>query len=135
MFEPSNSISPKIGASNKYFAYDSPDDVVYYDLPTPFTELMYRSVFEQGQLLDAIYSVNTSRQFNFSISRKGLRSLGNYQNFISSSSNLSLQPVINQEIKDLDSELTTSSKIFFLSKMVVLETLMFQILRTELISF
>ena len=48
---------------------------------------MYRSVFEQGQLLDAIYSVNTSRQFNFSISRKGLRSLGNYQNFISSSSN------------------------------------------------
>lgn len=87
VFEPSNSISPKIGASNKYFAYDSPDDVVYYDLPTPFTELMYRSVFEQGQLLDAIYSVNTSRQFNFSISRKGLRSLGNYQNFISSSSN------------------------------------------------
>ena len=87
VFEPSNSISPKIGASNKYFAYDSADDVVYYDLPTPFTELMYRSVFEQGQLLDAIYSVNTSRQFNFSISRKGLRSLGNYQNFISSSSN------------------------------------------------
>ena len=82
-----SSITPKIGASNKYFAYESADEVVYYDLPTPFTELMYRSVFEQGQLLDAIYSVNTSRQFNFSISRKGLRSLGNYQNFISNSSN------------------------------------------------
>ena len=49
-----------------------------------------RSVFEQGQLLDAVYSVNTSRQFNFSISRKGLRSLGNYQNFISSSSNFKI---------------------------------------------
>ena len=82
-----SSITPKIGASNKYFAYESADEVVYYDLPTPFTELMYRSVFEQGQLLDAVYSVNTSRQFNFSISRKGLRSLGNYQNFISNSSN------------------------------------------------
>ena len=82
-----SSITPKIGASNKYFAYESADEVVYYDVPTPFTELMYRSVFEQGQLLDAIYSVNTSRQFNFSISRKGLRSLGNYQNFISNSSN------------------------------------------------
>ena len=82
-----NSIAPKMGASNKYLSYDSADDVVYYDLPTPFTELMYRSVFEQGQMLDAIYSVNTSRQFNFSISRKGLRSLGNYQNFISNSSN------------------------------------------------
>ena len=68
-----NTIAPKMGASNKYYTYDSADDVVYYDLPTPFTELMYRSVFEQGQMLDAIYSVNTSRQFNFSISRKGLR--------------------------------------------------------------
>ncbi len=86
-FSTTNSINPKMGASNKYYAYDSVDDIVYYDLPTPFTELMYRSVFEQGQLLDAVYSVNTSRQFNFSISRKGLRSLGNYQNFISSSSN------------------------------------------------
>jgi len=85
-----NSINPKMGASNKYYSYDSLDDVVYYDLPTPFTELMYRSVFEQGQLLDAVYSVNTSRQFNFSISRKGLRSLGNYQNFISSSSNFKI---------------------------------------------
>ena len=85
-----NSINPKMGASNKYYSYDSVDDVVYYDLPSPFTELMYRSVFEQGQLLDAVYSVNTSRQFNFSISRKGLRSLGNYQNFISSSSNFKI---------------------------------------------
>ena len=89
-FSEISSITPKMGASNKYYAYESVDDVVYYDLPTPFTELMYRSVFEQGQLLDAIYSVNTSRQFNFSISRKGLRSLGNYQNFISNSSNFKI---------------------------------------------
>ena len=88
-FSPINSIKPKMGALNKYISYESVDDVVYYDLPTPFTELMYRSVFEQGQLLDATYSVNTSRQFNFSISRKGLRSLGNYQNFLSSTSNFS----------------------------------------------
>ena len=88
-FSAIKSIKPKMGASNKYISYDDVDDVVYYDLPTPFTELMYRSVFEQGQLLDAVYSVNTSRQFNFSISRKGLRSLGNYQNFLSSTSNFS----------------------------------------------
>ena len=88
-FSAIKSIKPKMGASNKYFSYDSVDDVVYYDLPTPFTELMYRSVFEQGQLLDAVYAVNTSRQFNFSISRKVLRSLGNYQNFLSNTSNFS----------------------------------------------
>lgn len=98
-FIPSSSLNPKIGASNKYFAYETVDDIVYYDLPTPFTELMYRSVFEQGQLLDAVYSVNTSRQFNFSVSRKGLRSLGNYQNFISSSSNFKFTSNYSSENK------------------------------------
>ena len=86
-FNPKQSLFSDMGAKNKTTVYDNVDDVVYYDMPTPFTELMYRSVFEQGQILDAVYSVNTSRQFNFTISRKGLRSLGNYQNFITSSSN------------------------------------------------
>ena len=86
-FNPKQSLFSDMGAKNKTTVYDNVEDVVYYDMPTPFTELMYRSVFEQGQILDAVYSVNTSRQFNFTISRKGLRSLGNYQNFITSSSN------------------------------------------------
>ena len=72
-----------IGAKNKKIMYQSADNINYYHVPTPFTELMYRSVFEQGQTLDALYTVNTSKRYNFSISRKGLRSLGNYQNFIS----------------------------------------------------
>ena len=55
----------EMGAKNKNIAYDNAEDVVYYDLPTPFTELMYRSVFEQGQLLDAVYSVNTSRAVSY----------------------------------------------------------------------
>ena len=65
---------PSFGSRAKHFSYTEIEDVNYYDVPTPFTELMYRSVFEQGQLLDALYSVNTSRKFNFTISRKGLRS-------------------------------------------------------------
>lgn len=72
-----------IGVKNKKIMYQSADDINYYHVPTPFTELMYRSVFVQGQLLDALYTVNTSKRYNFSVSRKGLRSLGNYQNFIS----------------------------------------------------
>ena len=75
------------------------EDVDYYDMPTPFTELMYRSVFEQGQLLDALYSVNTSRQFNFTISRKGLRSLGNYQHFLTSTSNFRFSTNYNSKDK------------------------------------
>ncbi len=82
-FRSKKSHHTEIGAMNKKILYQSADDVNYYHVPTPFTELMYRSVFVQGQILDALYTVNTSKRYNFSISRKGLRSLGNYQNFIS----------------------------------------------------
>ena len=50
---------PSFGSRAKHYSYMEIEDVDYYDMPTPFTELMYRSVFEQGQLLDALYSVNT----------------------------------------------------------------------------
>ncbi len=90
---------PSFGSRAKHFSYTEIEDVNYYDVPTPFTELMYRSVFEQGQLLDALYSVNTSRKFNFTISRKGLRSLGNYQHFLSSSSNFRFSTNYNSEDK------------------------------------
>ena len=53
----------------------SVDDTQYYNVPTPLTELMFKSNFEQGQLLDAFFTVNTSEQFNFSIAYKGMRSL------------------------------------------------------------
>jgi len=86
-FEHSSSLNPNIGAQAKHYNYISTGDVDYYHVATPFTELMYRSAFVQGQLLDALFSVNTSPRFNFTISRKGLRSLGNYQHFLSSSSN------------------------------------------------
>ena len=90
---------PSFGSRAKHFSYMEIEDVNYYDMPTPFTELMFRSVFEQGQLLDALYSVNTSRKFNFTISRKGLRSLGNYQHFLSSSSNFRFSTNYNSENK------------------------------------
>ena len=90
---------PSFGSRAKHFSYMEIEDVNYYDMPTPFTELMYRSAFEQGQLLDALYSVNTSRNFNFTISRKGLRSLGNYQHFLSSSSNFRFSTNYNSEDK------------------------------------
>ena len=90
---------PSFGSRAKHFSYMEIEDVNYYDMPTPFTELMYRSAFEQGQLLDALYSVNTSRKFNFTISRKGLRSLGNYQHFLSSSSNFRFSTNYNSEDK------------------------------------
>ena len=43
------------------------------------TDLYFKTVLKQGQLLDATLAVNTSRRFNFSIAFKGFRSLGKYQ--------------------------------------------------------
>jgi len=92
-----------IGVKNKKIMYLSADDVNYYYVPTPFTELMYRSVFVQGQTLDALYTVNTSKNYNFSISRKGLRSLGNYQNFISNPSIFTITSNYSSKSKNYNS--------------------------------
>jgi hypothetical protein len=86
-FVDKDNLLPEIGSSAKHYNYMQANDIDYYHVATPFTELMYRTAFVQGQLLDALFSVNTSPRFNFTIARKGLRSLGNYQHFLSSSSN------------------------------------------------
>ena len=86
-FYQSNNLLPEFGSEAKHYNYMQPNDINYYHVATPFTELMYRTAFVQGQLLDALFSVNTSPRFNFTIARKGLRSLGNYQHFLSSSAN------------------------------------------------
>lgn len=81
------SMQPGFGAKAKHFNYMDVDAIHYYRVPTPLTELMYKSNFEQGQLLDAFFTVNTSEQFNFSIAYKGMRSLGKYQHILSSTGN------------------------------------------------
>ncbi|MEX0289760.1 MAG: putative porin [Flavobacteriaceae bacterium] len=70
---------PRIGARAKHFNYLEVEDIDYYNVATPMTDLFFKTTFEQGQLLDAMVAVNTSRRFNFSIAYKGFRSLGKYQ--------------------------------------------------------
>ncbi|MDC6351303.1 putative porin [Zeaxanthinibacter sp. PT1] len=70
---------PGMGASTKHFNYMEIDDINYYHVPTPMTELFFKTTFEQGQLLDALLTLNTSPRFNVSIAYKGFRSLGKYQ--------------------------------------------------------
>ena len=78
---------PMFGARAKHFNYMEIEDINYYHVPTPLTELLYKTAFQQGQLLDAFFTINTSNQFNFSIAYKGLRSLGKYQHILSSTGN------------------------------------------------
>jgi len=79
---------PDFGARARHYNYFEINDINYYEVPTPLTELFFKTAFQQGQILDAFFTVNTSRQFNFSIAYKGARSLGNYQHQITSTGNL-----------------------------------------------
>ena len=82
-----NNLKPLFVAQSHHFNYMEIEDMHYFKVPTPLTELYYRTAFQQGQQLDALITVNTSEQFNFSIAYKGVRSLGNYQQMLTSTGN------------------------------------------------
>ena len=71
---------PGIGARGKHFHYFEKEDVGYYNVPTPFTEIYAKSTYEQGQILDMLVSINLNPQYNFTIAHKGYKSLGKYMN-------------------------------------------------------
>jgi len=74
------SLQPQMGARSKHYGFFEIEDVKYYRVPTPLTELFFRTTMEQGQLTDATITVNTSPQFNFAFAFRGMRSLGKYLN-------------------------------------------------------
>ena len=80
-------LKPLFVAQSHHFNYKEIADVNYYNVPTPLTELYFKTAYEQGQQLDAFFTVNTSPQFNFSIGYKGVRSLGKYQHILTSTGN------------------------------------------------
>ncbi len=135
-----NNSVPLFGARAKHFNYKTNSDINYYEVPTPWTRLTYKTAFSQGQMLDAFFTVNLSKQFNFSIAYKGLRSLGNYQNSLTSTGNfrvtsnykskndrykakahIVMQDILNQEnggIKDADIENFVSGQAEFLDRSI-----------------
>ena len=78
---------PDIGFTAKQFSYLDIDEIKYYEVPTPTTEITYRTGLQQGQVLDAIFTVNFSKRLNVSLSYKGIRSLGAYRRSLASNGN------------------------------------------------
>ena len=78
-------LTPQMGARVKHFGYFEKEDVFYYEVPSPYSELFFKSTFQQGQNLDATLAINTSPKFNIAISFKGFRSLGKYYSSLSRS--------------------------------------------------
>ena len=81
------SIFPDIGARAQHFNFFEVEDVFYYRVPTPTTQLMYKKGMEQGQVLDALFTFNTSERLNASIAFRGMRSLGKYRHSLSDHGN------------------------------------------------
>ena len=52
----------------KHFGYFEKEDVNYYEVPSPYTELFFKSTFRQGQNLDATLAINTSPRLNVAVS-------------------------------------------------------------------
>ena len=75
---------PGMGNRSKSYNYLNVDEIPFYYLPTPTSEVMYRTGLEQGQVMDALITFNTSRKFNMSLAYKGLRSLGKYRHALAS---------------------------------------------------
>ena len=69
-----------LGANSKHYSYVEASEALYYQVPTPITELFFRTTFEQGQMAQTTIAVNLSPQFNFAFTYKGVRSLGKYVN-------------------------------------------------------
>ncbi|WP_152287601.1 putative porin [Flavicella marina] len=80
-------ILPRMGQTPRHETYNEIEDVAYYKVPTPTTEIMYRNGIEQGQVLDSKIAINVSETMNFSLGYTGLRSLGAYRSSLSSFKN------------------------------------------------
>ncbi|HLW32531.1 MAG TPA: putative porin, partial [Aequorivita sp.] len=80
-------LKPLFAAQSHHFNYKEIGDVNYFNVPTPLTELYFKTAYVQGQQMDAFFTVNTSPQFNFSVGYKGVRSLGKYQHILTSTGN------------------------------------------------
>lgn len=78
---------PKFGARARHYNFMEVEDIDYYRVPSPLTELYFKTVPEQGQQLDAFITLNTSEKLNFSVAYKGVRALGKFQHMLTSTGN------------------------------------------------
>lgn len=80
-------LMPNMGFRAKYQDFLQIQDIQYYRVPTPTSELFFRTGIQQGQVLNSLLTTNINPNLNISIAYKGLRSLGDYQSALASHQN------------------------------------------------
>lgn len=78
---------PDIGFKGKHFNFMEVGDIKYYHVATPLTELFFNTSIGRGQNVDSFITLNTSKNLNFFIAYRGLRSEGKYINQLTSIGN------------------------------------------------
>ena len=98
----------------KHFNYFEKDDIGYYEVATPFTELFAKSTFEQGQILDALISINFNPNYNLTLAHKGYKSLGKYKSIKSRGNQFRLSSIFNSNNS------LTNVRSIFLNKLLII---------------
>ncbi|OOV20346.1 putative porin [Flavobacterium sp. LM4] len=78
---------PDIGFRGKHFNFMDASEIHYYHVATPLTELFFNTSVGKGQNVDSFITLNTSKNLNFFIGYRGLRSEGKYINQLTSIGN------------------------------------------------
>lgn len=78
---------PEIGFKGKHFNFLEANQINYYSVATPLTELFFNTTINKGQNVDSFITLNTSKNLNFSLAYRGLRSEGDYINQLASTGN------------------------------------------------
>ena len=97
-YQETSSANPQFGFRTKHLNYLNANDIKYYDVATPYTELGLKMGYYRGQFLDALFTTNLNPNLNISIGYKGLRSVGRYINSLTSHGNF--QTTVNYITKD-----------------------------------
>ncbi|RTY93170.1 hypothetical protein EKM01_03455 [Flavobacterium sp. RSP46] len=92
-------VFPEFGFKAKHFNFLEANQIRYSSVATPVTELYFKTTVQKGQSVDAFITLNTSKNLNFSIAYRGLRSEGEYINQLSSTGNFRFTTSYNTKNK------------------------------------
>jgi len=80
--------APAVGFKAKESQRFLPHQLGYYHVPTPLSEVFFKTTQSQGQSTDVLITANIHPRLNYAIGYRGHRSLGKYQHQISGRSQL-----------------------------------------------
>lgn len=75
-FDDKYGLTPEFGFKSRSYYYRDAEDMRYYDVRTPLTDILYSGLltgYTNGQVLDFIFTANAKPNWNFSGGYKGLR--------------------------------------------------------------